>query len=237
MSKPATKAAGKIGQPKPAKAYTYLAAGISKIGRSAGFRKRALKVALGAKGKQTPKKAVKSGLPKILSKFYSADDVKKALPSRKSVQHAPSIKAGYAKGQVLIMLAGRFKGKRVIMLGTTKTGLLIVCGPFKLNGVPLRRVNQAYTIATSTKVDVSGVNVDQFDDAFFTKSAKAEKKSGDFLGGKTKKAELPADVKAKLQTVDAAVCAAVAKAGPVIKAYLKTRFTLNQHDFPHALKF
>jgi hypothetical protein len=44
MSKPATKAAGKIGQPKPAKAYTYLAPGVSKIGRSAGFRKRALKV-------------------------------------------------------------------------------------------------------------------------------------------------------------------------------------------------
>jgi hypothetical protein len=94
---------------------------------------RPFQVALGAKGKQTPKKAVKSGLPKILSKFYSADDVKKALPSRKSVQHAPSIKAGYAKGQVLILLAGRFKGKRVIMLGTTKTGLLIVCGSFFRN--------------------------------------------------------------------------------------------------------
>jgi large subunit ribosomal protein L6e len=56
-------------------------------------------------------------------------------------------------------------------------------GPFKFNGVPLRRVNQAYTIATSTKVDVSGIDVSSFDDAFFTKSAKAQKK-GDFIDGK-----------------------------------------------------
>jgi hypothetical protein len=56
-------------------------------------------------------------------------------------------------------------------------------GPFKLNGVPLRRVNQAYTIATSTKVDVSAVNVSAFDDAFFTKSGKSVKaqKQADFL--------------------------------------------------------
>lgn len=29
-------------------------------------------------------------------------------------------------------------------------------GPYKVNGVNLRRVNQAYVISTSTKVDVKG---------------------------------------------------------------------------------
>lgn len=86
-------------------------------------------VALGAKGKQTPKKAVKSGLPKIHSRFYAADDVAKPLPSRKAAQHPTvALKAGYAKGQVLILLAGRFRGKRVVFLGQTAAGLLLVCG-------------------------------------------------------------------------------------------------------------
>ena len=31
-------------------------------------------------------------------------------------------------------------------------------GPFKVNGVPLRRVNARYVIATSTKVDLGGID-------------------------------------------------------------------------------
>jgi large subunit ribosomal protein L6e len=47
----------------------------------------------------------------------------------------------------------------------------LVTGPFKINGVPLRRVNQAYVIPTSTSVDVSKVDTSKLDDAFFTKTA------------------------------------------------------------------
>lgn len=52
-------------------------------------------------------------------------------------------------------------------------------GPFKVNGVPLRRVNQAYVIATSTKVDVSGVNVEKYDDKYFAKEVEKKKKKGE----------------------------------------------------------
>ncbi|CAJ1948388.1 unnamed protein product [Sphenostylis stenocarpa] len=52
-------------------------------------------------------------------------------------------------------------------------------GPFKINGVPLRRVNQSYVIATSTKVDVFTVNMDKFDDKYFPKESQKKKKKGE----------------------------------------------------------
>jgi ribosomal protein L14E/L6E/L27E len=38
-----------------------------------------------------------------------------------------------------------------------------------INGVPLRRVNQRYAIATSSKVDISNVDVSAVNDAFFAR--------------------------------------------------------------------
>lgn len=57
-------------------------------------------------------------------------------------------------------------------------------GPFKVNGVPLRRVNQAYVIATETKVDISGVNVSEnINDAYFKKPTQSKKSSKFFAEG------------------------------------------------------
>lgn len=47
-----------------------------------------------------------------------------------------------------------------------------------MNGVPLRRVNQAYVIATSTKVDISSVDVAKYSDAYFKREV-AKKKKGE----------------------------------------------------------
>lgn len=56
---------------------------------------------------------------------------------------------------------------------------LALPGPFRVNGVPLRRVNQTYVIASSTKVDISGVSLDKFDDKYFAKQVEKKKKKGE----------------------------------------------------------
>jgi len=57
---------------------------------------------------------------------------------------------------------------------------ILVTGPFKVNGVPLRRINPAYVIATSTKLDlpVAELSLDKFDEAYFkVKKERKGKKS------------------------------------------------------------
>lgn len=53
---------------------------------------------------------------------------------------------------------------------------LIFTGPFKLNRVPLRRINQSYVMATKTKVDISNVDIPQeIDDSYFKRALLKEK--------------------------------------------------------------
>lgn len=56
-------------------------------------------------------------------------------------------------------------------------------GPFKINGVPLRRVNARYVIATSTKVDLKGVDSKALEkvsgDSYFAREKKSKKEKGE----------------------------------------------------------
>ncbi|TNY23027.1 60S ribosomal protein L6 [Rhodotorula diobovata] len=172
--------------------------------------------------------------------YYPADDVRKPKASRKSLKPT-KLRASITPGTVLILLAGRFRGKRVVCLGQLPSGLLLVTGPFKVNGVPLRRVNQAYVIATSTKVDLSSFQLDaKFDDAYFSKdkSSSRQAKEGDFFkdGESDKKKAFPADKAADQKSVDKAILAAVAQT-PNLTKYLGATFGLSKGQFPHLLKF
>ena len=105
-----------------------------------------------------------------ISKWYKADDEKVYFKRNKAAPQTAKLRRNIQSGQVLILLAGRFKGKRVVFLKQLKSGLLLVTGPHKINGVPLRRVNQVYVIPTSTRVNLDGVNSDQINDEYFAKT-------------------------------------------------------------------
>ncbi|GAB2216635.1 hypothetical protein Droror1_Dr00024411 [Drosera rotundifolia] len=113
-------------------------------------------------------------------------------------------------------------------------------GPFKINGVPLRRVNQAYVIATSTKVNIFGVNADKFDNKYFSKKAdkkKNIKEEAEFFEAERKvKTKLPDEKKDDQKAVDAALIKAI-ESVPDLKTYLDARFCLQDGMKLHELVF
>ena len=183
---------------------------------------------------------VKTSKKNSESRFYAADDVPVAKPSRKTKNAKPTkLRASITPGTVLIVLSGRFRGKRVVFLKQLESGLLLVSGPYKVNGVPLRRMNQAYVIATTTKVDVSGVKVpDHINDAYFARKASASKadEAAFFAQGQAAAVEIPAARKEDQKTVDTALLKAVA-AVPMLKAYLNSKFSLTKGQCPHEMVF
>merc|ERR1711959_256342 len=118
-----------------------------------------------------------SAAPKKAPKYYPAEDVKGKLGNFHNTSKPTKLRKSIQAGSVVIMLAGHFKGCRVVVLKQLESGLLLVTGPYKVNGVPLRRVPQSYVIATNTTVDVSGVKIPaEVNDALFKKPKSANKK-------------------------------------------------------------
>jgi len=215
--------------------------GIGKYSRSKMYHKRGLWAIKAKNGGAFPchQKKPAADVPAVKPpKFYPADDVKKPLINK----HKPKptkLRASITPGAVLIILAGRFKGKRVVFLKQLSSGLLLVTGPFKINGVPLRRVNQSYVIGTSTKVDISGVNVEKFDDKYFAKEGEKKKKKGEgefFEADKEEKNVLPHEKKDDQKTVDTPLIKAI-EGVTDLKTYLAARFSLKHGMKPHELVF
>lgn len=148
------------------------------------------------------------------------------------------MRASIVPGTVLILLAGRFRGKRVVFLKQLEDNTLLVTGPFKVNGVPLRRVNSRYVIATSTQVSVAGVDVAKYNVEYFAKekAPKSKKSEADFFNEQQPKKEIKAERVADQKSVDAALLSEIKKT-PLLKQYLSASFSLKSGDKPHLLKF
>ncbi len=223
--------AKKTGGPK----NPLIARGIRQFGPAAMYGKRK-QAKYAKKGGQKKAPAAKFNPEAIVGKYVPAEIAPRPLAGAKKTKPA-KLRKSITPGTVLIILAGRFAGSRCVFLKQLKSGLLLVSGPFKLSGVPVRRVNQSFVIATSTKVDVSKVPFAEIDDAHFVKKAESVKGEDGFWATAT---AIPADFlaarKATQTKVDTALTASV-NAVPQLAAYLKSKFTLAGVGAPHLAKF
>lgn len=187
-------------------------------------------------------------LVKKAKKYYPTED----KPRKRRVGHVTykshkrTTKPGLEPGKVLILLAGKHKGKRVVFLKQLPSGLLLVTGPYKINSCPLRRMHQNYVIVTSTKLDVSGVKVpDHINDKYFKAkkdhSAKGKKGDGGDIFETKAEGYKPDEQRKKDQIdIDKQVLDAIRKnkqQKKLIFSYLGSFFQLRNRQYPHKMKF
>lgn len=174
--------------------------------------------------------------------YYNADDIQTHFKRASKKPKIAKLNKKITPGSVLILLTGRFKGRRVVFLKQLESGLLLVTGPYKINGVPLKRVNQAYVIPTSTKVDLAGLDLSKTDDSFFAKSKakKGKKAETAFFEKQTEVSEEDkkkiGDKKKNQSTFDAALVKTI-KNTEYLAGYLSSRFTVRKNTKPHELMF
>merc|ERR1712232_67526 len=174
---------------------------------------------------------------KKATRFYPAEDIKKKLGNHHNTTKQTKLRKSITPGTVLILLAGKFKGQRVVFLKQLDSGLLLITGPYKVNGVPLRRVPQSYVIATQTKVDVSGVKVPaEVNDDFFKKEQTKKKKTDEVFDQKEKESTIDESRKAIQKDVDAKIVAAIGKVA-LLKEYMSSKFSLKKGQKPHEMTF
>ncbi|XP_057815721.2 large ribosomal subunit protein eL6 [Cryptomeria japonica] len=216
--------------------------GVGRFSRSKIYHKRGLWALKEHNGGSFPQHVKPTAEPAVDAKkkspkFYPAEDVPKPLINKRK-HKCTKLRASITPGTILIILTGHFKGKRVVFLKQLESGLLLVTGPFKVNGVPTRRVNQVYVIATSTKIDVSNVDVSKYDDKYFEREkVKKEKTEEQFFEAEKKPEKYVAPHRKEDQKVLDEQVLKAAEAIPDLRHYLSARFSLRSGMKPHELVF
>ncbi|CAH8636159.1 unnamed protein product [Schistosoma rodhaini] len=157
-------------------------------------------------------------------------------------------------GVIVILLAGRHRGKRVVSLGQHKsTGLLLVTGPYCYNGCPLRRIHPDYVIATKTKIDLSSLSLPEriHTKKYFTRSTTCKKfkkshqqnRFADILdhGVTNEQSTYQPNNEKKMDQIyidnevrKAIKCHSDSK---LLIGYLKSLFSIGKYDKPHEMLF
>ena len=192
---------------------------------------------LAARKESRKKNAEENKKLQFKKNWYPVSDLKPHYKRKCKIPKTSHIASPLTPGQVVIILSGRFRGRRVVFLKKLESNLLLVTGPYKYNGVPLKRVNAAYVLPTNTKLNLSAEVAKNVKDDLFKKVKIDRKKEEDFFEDNEKKKARITEDKKKLQTeVDTEVKKAV-DAVPMMKEYLRNRFALKNGDKPHLMKF
>jgi large subunit ribosomal protein L6e len=177
---------------------------------------------------------------KISKNWYPVTDEKKRFKRNCKLPKSAKLRSSIIPGTVLILLSGRYRGRRVIFLKQLKSGLLLVTGPYGFNGVPLKRVNQAYVIATRTKVTLGNIpQLDKIEDGFFKKVPIKRTDLGEVILPKDeteKRCRITEERKISQSNVDTEVKKAIGNT-PYLKEYLRNRFALKNGQQAHNLVF
>jgi large subunit ribosomal protein L6e len=162
-------------------------------------------------------------------------------------QHRRHLRSTLSPGTVVIILAGRHKGKRAVFLKQLASGLLLITGPMKLNNCPLRRINQIYVIATKTKVDLSKVKVpDQLNDEYFKRAKRDRRRrgkagdEGNIFAKKTEEYTVSDQRKKDQIDIDKQLLDAIRQqkeSKNMLIGYLSSTFALQKNQYPHAMLF
>merc|ERR1712141_498243 len=193
-------------------------------------------------GSVEKKKEAKSEQTDKAQKSYPTDEERrrfKTTGAGKSYRGACKVKEGIVPGSILILVAGRHRGKRVVFLKQLESGLLLVTGPFKINGVPMRRVNQKYVLPTTTKLDINVTVPDRVDDKYFHRvelKAHEGQDQGEIFQSKKTTYSASSERKEDQKAVDASIIAA-AKKVPHMANYLGANFALRNGQTPHSMVF
>lgn len=175
------------------------------------------------------------------SKWYESPRTKRRFTRKENINRRPTLKSDIQPGQILILLAGRFRGRRVVFLKQLDSGLLLVTGPYKINGVPLKRVNKAYVLATRTRINLDNIpSLNKIYDDNFKRVTLPKDKDTDSVIITVERKEITARVTDERRNnqnlVDTEVLKAIRNVN-YIRNYLQFKFTLQNRQSPHNMVF
>lgn len=199
------------------------------------------------------KKKRKINKPTIDTTFpkYWDRDNKPKLKRKKHKPRLTRLRASLKPGTIVILLAGPCMGRRVIFLKQLqKSGLILTIGPKRANGDSLRRVSQAYVIATSKRVDLSRADLSRLPevtDEYF-EVRKKYKRDREWKTMVTKKEFIATDEVPKwkahniykqneLERLMNKQIWRCVKPDIPLRYYLNAKFRIRKDSFPHLMKF